>query len=204
MSSSRIRLALAPVVAALVLIIAACGGSDSNGSSGTSSSSSGGGGQETGGKQGGVLRQLGSSDVDYLDPGHTYFTAGYQVAYVTQRPLYSFKPGETTPVPDVAAAKPEISSDLKTITVKIKPNVKFSPPVNRAVTSKDVKYAFDRFFSANVSGQYPSYFSSLEGAPSAPTKGVKSIAGVTTPDDLRAAMQMSSTISGIRTNSDEW
>ena len=184
MSKSTLRLAVAPIAAALALVIAACGGSDNNGtSSGASSSTGGGAAQETGGKQGGLLKQLGSSDVDYLDPGHTYYTAGYQVAYVTQRPLYSFKPGQTAPVPDLAAAKPEISSDLKTITVKIKPNVKFSPPVNRAVTSKDVKYAFDRFFSANVGGQYPSYFSSLEGVPSTPTKGVKSISGITTPDD---------------------
>ena len=193
MSRSTLRLAVAPVVAALALVIAACGGSGNTGaSSGASSSSTGGSAaQETGGKQGGLLKQLGSSDVDYLDPGHTYFTAGYQVAYVTQRPLYSFKPGQTVPVPDLAASKPEISSDLKAITVKIKPNVKFSPPVNRAVTSKDVKYAFDRFFSANVSGQYPSYFSSLEGAPSTPTKGVKSIAGVTTPDDQTIVFKLS-------------
>jgi peptide/nickel transport system substrate-binding protein len=192
MSRSTLRLAVAPVAAALALVIAACGGSDNNGAGGgTSSSSTGGAAQETGGKQGGLLKQLGSSDVDYLDPGHTYFTAGYQVAYVTQRPLYSFKPGQTVPVPDLAAAKPEISSDLKTITVKIKPNVKFSPPVNRAVTSKDVKYAFDRFFSANVSGQYPSYFSSLEGVPSTPTKGVKSISGVTTPDDQTIVLKLS-------------
>jgi len=193
MSRSTLRLAVAPVAVALALVIAACGGSDKPGAgSGTSGSSTGGGAaQETGGKQGGLLKQLGSSDVDYLDPGHTYYTAGYQVAYVTQRPLYSFKPGQTAPVPDLAAAKPEISSDLKTITVKIKPNVKFSPPVNRAVTSKDVKYAFDRFFSANVGGQYPSYFSSLEGVPSTPTKGVKSIAGVTTPDDQTIALKLS-------------
>jgi peptide/nickel transport system substrate-binding protein len=194
MSRSTLRLALAPVVAALALVVAACGGSgsDSSTTGGTSSAAgSGGAGQETGGKQGGQLKQLGSSDVDYLDPGHTYFTGGYQVAYVTQRPLYSFKPGQTVPVPDLAAGKPEISSDLKTITVKIKPNVKFSPPVNRAVTSKDVKYAFDRFFSANVGGQYPSYFSSLEGVPSTPTKGVKSISGVTTPDDQTIVLKLS-------------
>ena len=185
MTRSTLRPLLASVVAALALVVAACGGSDSGSSTG--SSSSGGGAsasQETGGKQGGVLKQLGSTDVDYLDPGHTYYTAGYQVLYPTQRTLYSFKPDNSTdPVPDLAASKPEISSDLKTITVKIRPGVKFSPPVNRAVTSKDVKYAFERFFSANVGGQYASYFSSIVGAPSTPTKGVKSISGITTPDD---------------------
>jgi len=185
MTRSTLRPLLASVVAALALVVAACGGSDSGSSTG--SSSSGGGSaanQETGGKQGGVLKQLGSSDVDYLDPGHSYYTGGYQVVYPTQRTLYSFKPDNATdPVPDLAAGKPEISSDLKTITVKIRPGVKFSPPVNRAVTSKDVKYAFERFFSINVGGQYASYFSSLEGAPSKPTKGVKPISGITTPDD---------------------
>jgi peptide/nickel transport system substrate-binding protein len=194
MSRSTLRLAVAPVVAALALVVAACGGSDNNGGSGGTSSSASGGGaasQETGGKQGGRLKQLGSTDVDYLDPGHTYFTAGYQVAYVTHRPLYSFKPGQRVPVPDLAAGKPEISSDLKQITVKIKPNVKFSPPVNRAVTSKDIKYAFDRFFSANVGGQYPSYFSSIAGVPSEPTKGVKSISGITTPDDQTIVLKLS-------------
>jgi peptide/nickel transport system substrate-binding protein len=131
-----------------------------------------------------VLRQLGSTDVDYLDPGHTYYTAGYQVAYVTQRPLYNFRPDDATqPVADLAAGKPRISEDLKTVTVKIRPGVKFSPPVNRAVTSKDVKYAFERFFSINVGGQYPTYFSSIEGVPKAPTKGVRPISGITTPDD---------------------
>ena len=62
---------------------------------------------------------------------------------------------------------------MKTVTVKIKQGVKFSPPVNRAVTSKDVKYAFERFFSANVGGQYPRLLQLIEGAPKKPTKGVK-------------------------------
>jgi peptide/nickel transport system substrate-binding protein len=192
MTRSTLRPLLVSVVAALALVVAACGGDD-NGSSGGSSSSGGGSaaGQETGGKQGGVLRQLGSSDVDYLDPGHTYYTAGFQVLYPTQRTLYSFKPDNgTDPVPDLAADKPQISDDLKTITVKIKKGVKFSPPVNREVTSKDVKYAFERFFSANVGGQYTSYFNSIEGAPKTPTKGVKPLSGIQTPDDQTVVFKL--------------
>jgi peptide/nickel transport system substrate-binding protein len=191
MTKSTLRLLLASVVAALALVVAACGGSD-NSSGGSSSSGGGAANQETGGKTGGVLRQLGSSDVDYLDPGHTYYTAGYQVAYPTQRTLYGFKPDNATdPVPDLATGKPEISDDLKTITVKIKKGVKFSPPVNREVTSKDIKYAFERFFSANVGGQYPSYFASIEGAPKKPTNGVKPISGITTPDDQTIVFKLS-------------
>ncbi len=56
--------------------------------------------------------------------------------------------------------------------------MKFAPPVNREVTSKDVKYAFERSFSANVGGQYATaYFGAIEGAPKKPTKGVKEISG---------------------------
>ena len=193
MTRSTLRLLLASVVAALALVVAACGGSN-NGSSGGSSSAGGGAAkQETGGgKTGGVLSQLGATDVDYLDPGHTYYTGGYQVAYATQRPLYNFKPTNgRDPVPDLAASKPQISDDLKTVTVKIKPGVKFSPPVNRQVTSKDIKYAFERFFSINVGGQYPTYFSSIKGAPKSPTKGVKTISGITTPDDQTIVFHLS-------------
>ena len=179
---STLRLLVGIVVAALALVVTACGGNENGGGSG--SSGAGAAKQETGqGKTGGLLRQLGSSDVDYLDPGHTYFTGGYQIAYVTQRPLYGFRPGQRDPVPDLAASKPQISEDLKTITVKIKRGVKFSPPVNREVTSEDVKYAFERFFSANVGGQYGSYFGSIQGTPEAPTKGPREISGITTPDD---------------------
>src|SRR3954466_14124299 len=184
MTRSTLRLLLTSVVAALALVVAACGGNDNSSGGGGSSSSGGGASSQTGQpKQGGALRQLGSSDVDYVDPGHTYFTTGYELAYAIGRPLYGFKPGSNDPIPDVAADKPQISDDLKTITVKIKPGVKFGPPVNRAVTSKDIKYAFDRFFSVNVGGQYGTYFSSIQGAPKSPTKGVKSISGITTPDD---------------------
>src|SRR5262249_57082376 len=100
MTRSTLRLLLASVVAALALVVAACGGSDS-GSSTSGTSGGGASNQETGqGKTGGVLKQLGSSDVDYLDPGHTYYTGGFQVLYPTQRTLYSFKPTDRTkPVP---------------------------------------------------------------------------------------------------------
>jgi peptide/nickel transport system substrate-binding protein len=84
MTGRTLRPLLVSLGAALALVVAACGGSDKNGSSSSSSYTGGGASQETGpGKTGGVLRQLGTSDVDYLDPGHTYFTVGYQYVYAT-------------------------------------------------------------------------------------------------------------------------
>jgi peptide/nickel transport system substrate-binding protein len=186
MTRSRLRFVVAGMLAVLAFVVAACGGDD-NKSSSSSSKSAGNdnkAAQEAPAQKGGKITMLAGSDVDYLDPGHTYFTQGYMVVYPTQRTLYSFKPDDSAkPVPDLAEGEPQVSSDKKTVTVKIRKGVKFSPPVNREVTSKDVKYAFERFFSVNVGGQYGSYFSSIEGVPSAPTKGVKPISGITTPDD---------------------
>jgi len=182
----------------LAFVVAACGGDDNKSSSSSSSSSpkksagnDNNSAAEAQGKKGGKITMLAGSDVDYLDPGHTYFTQGYMVVYPTQRTLYSFKPQDSAkPVPDLAEGDPQVSSDKKTITVKIRKGVKFSPPVNREVTSKDVKYAFERFFSVNVGGQYGSYFTSIEGVPSAPTKGVKPISGITTPDDQTLVIKL--------------
>jgi peptide/nickel transport system substrate-binding protein len=132
---------------------------------------------------GGTLTMLAASDVDFLDPGHTYYSLGVQVALATQRPLYGFRPGDLSQqVPDLASGPPTISADGRTITVRIRSGVRFSPPVGREVTSHDVAYAFDRFFSVNVGGQYAGYFADLIGAPAKPTDGVHAIRGISTPD----------------------
>jgi peptide/nickel transport system substrate-binding protein len=175
----------ASMLAALAMFVAACG--SSNKSSGGSSTA--GQTQQTvpaTAKQGGKLTYLAAGDVDYVDPGQTYYTFGYMVLYATNRTLYSFKPDDSVnPVPDLATGKPEISADNKTITVHIKPGVKFSPPVNREVTSKDIKYAFERAFTKQVpSGYAGTYFGSIVGAPAKPNTGnYKPISGIQTPDD---------------------
>ncbi|MEA2313300.1 MAG: peptide/nickel transport system substrate-binding protein [Solirubrobacteraceae bacterium] len=181
----KVRLSglLLGLLALVALVAAGCGGSSNN----ESSSSSGSKGQNTApvqGKQGGKLTYLAAADVDYIDPGQTYYTFGYQVLYATNRPLYSFAPGDTSkPHADLAEGDPQISADKKTITVKIKPNIKYGPPVNRVVKTADIKYAFERAFSANVpSGYATSYFADIVGAPTKPTNGVKPISGITTPD----------------------
>src|SRR5919198_4062423 len=128
------------LVAALALVAAGCGGSSSSegGSPGSSNN-----GAPVKGKKGGKVTFLAAADVDYLDPGQTYYTFGYMVHYAVNRTLYSFKPEDSVhPVPDLADGQPEISSDNKTITVHLKKGIKFSPPVNREVTSADIKYAF--------------------------------------------------------------
>jgi peptide/nickel transport system substrate-binding protein len=174
------------LLAALTLAAAGCGGSSSDeGPQGSA------GGAPVEGKKGGKVTFLAAADVDYLDPGQSYYTFGYAVVYATQRPLYSFEPDDAeTPVPDLAEGDPKISSDNKTITVKLRSGVRFSPPVNREVTSKDVKYAFERAFTENVpSGYATSYFADIKGAPDGPGK-FKPISGIKTPDDRTIVFEL--------------
>ena len=184
MTTKRLRFAaLALLVVLASLAVAACGSDDS------SSSSSSGGSDTTKsvpvGKQGGSVTALSAGDVDYMDPGQQYYTFGYQVGYSVNRPLYYFSPEDSSKqIPDTAEADPTIAADGKTMTIKLKKGVKFSPPVNRAIKCDDIKYAFERAFSENVPNAYATqYFGDIVGAPSKPTKGIQDISGITCPDD---------------------
>jgi peptide/nickel transport system substrate-binding protein len=173
---------------AAAVAAAGCGGGSSNKSSS--------GGAPTGkAKQGGHLTVLYNGDVDFIDPGITYYQYGFNIAYMTQRPLFSYKPQDaTTPVPDLADGGAQISNGGKTVTIKIKKGIKFSPPVSREVTSDDVKYALERGYNPNVAGEYLAYFADVKGAAAA-TKNAKAgvtpnIAGIETPDKSTIRFQL--------------
>jgi len=191
------RLLPALVAAGISLGVAACG-SDSGSSSTKSSSKAAGGAAFSGaapgeGKKGGHLTALAAGDVDYVDPGQTYYSFGYMIHYAVNRTLYSYGPGDSEkPRPDIADGEPQISADQKTITVKLKKGIKFSPPVNREITSKDIKYAFQRAFSTHVPSPYATvYFADLVGAPSKPG-AIKNITGIETPDDSTIVFKLKS------------
>ena len=78
---------------------------------------------------------------------------------------------------------PEISDDGKTVTVKLKQGITYTPPVSRDVTSADVKYAIERAFTGAVANGYAGiYFGDLVGAPESGGE-YKEIPGIETPDD---------------------
>jgi peptide/nickel transport system substrate-binding protein len=204
MSRSLVRRgpALAAVLACLTLAACGGGGNDESGTSGggTPASTAGGGGNITEqlfagsasdnrknpdqGKKGGKLTVLSAGDVDYMDPGQTYYTYAIGIMNAMHRGLYAYLPGSTEQaVPDLADGDPQISKNGKTVTVKLKTGIKFSRPVSREVTSKDVKYAIERGFTANVANGYVgAYFADLVGAPKDPG-AYKAIPGIQTPDD---------------------
>jgi peptide/nickel transport system substrate-binding protein len=198
----RTLLALAALVA--LLGVGACGGDDDEAADtgGTPAQSGQGGGSSENvteqlfagtardnirdpvqGKKGGKLTVLSGGDVDYIDPGQTYYSYAIGIMNAIHRGLYAYPPGEELKMePDLAADLPDISDDGKTVTVKIRKGVMFSKPVNREVEAKDVKYAIERAFTANVPNGYArAYLGDLVGAPKEPGD-YKEIPGIQTPD----------------------
>ena len=186
------KLALGPLAVLVALTIAACGGSNtSNGNEGGGAQGPGAGGMSTVGKagfadvrpssgqqRGGTLNVVSAEAWEHLDPGVSYFQIDYMVVDAVQRPLYSFTP-DSRLVPDLASGPADISKDGKTVTVHLRPDVKWSPPLNRPVTSADVKYAFERDFNPNVPNAYALAYYPIVGT--AHAKGGP-ISGIETPD----------------------
>lgn len=213
---------VALVVGIIALAVAACGSSSKSssgsggGSSSASTSSSGSSSASPNiplkpgenalsesltqtAKKGGTLTVLSSENFQHLDPGQSYFSLDYSVVYAMQRPLLTYMPNSQTQLaPDLATAVPSttnggITNGGKTITVHIQPNVKFAPPVNRVVTSADVKFAIERLANPNVAnGYFGSYFkNSIVGAAKA-TGG--NISGITTPNATTIVFHLTSPV----------
>ena len=111
----RMAMTVAGATIALALGAAACGDDESDGGSRASGD---GGAAQPEGRRGGSVTVLSAGDVDYVDPGQTYYAFGYMVAYATQRALYTYQPGDLDlPTPDLATEQPQVSKDGRTITV---------------------------------------------------------------------------------------
>jgi peptide/nickel transport system substrate-binding protein len=168
----------------LASLLAACGNSENRdggrtrGADATARADDG-----ASGRRGGVLRIVSEEDLQApLESGVAYSSAALNVLSGTVRPLYRYAPDDPTNlVPDLAAGPPQISDDGRTLTVSIRRGVAYSPPVNREVTSRDVKYAIERGFNPSVQNGYAGvYYGAVVDAERA---SGGPIAGITTPDD---------------------
>src|SRR5204862_313471 len=102
----------------------------------------------------------------------------------TQRWLYAWEPGKTTPTPDVAAALPQTSADGKTVTIRIRPGIRYSAPLaGRTVTAPDVAYALTRDLEPRTGNGYASaYYANIVGARAVLAGRTETLAGVEAPD----------------------
>jgi peptide/nickel transport system substrate-binding protein len=180
MGKRRQRLRLVGLALAVALLAAACGGGDEGG----------GGTQQATPQKGGVLR---TSVADFgwtnaFDPTGEYIASGWTIYGAMARSLMGTKhvadAAGNELFPDLAADVPELSSDGLTYTFKLKPGIKFGPPVNRDITSKDVAYAFQRINTASLVAQYGFYyFGVIKGMDGKAKSPDQKISGIETPDD---------------------
>jgi peptide/nickel transport system substrate-binding protein len=195
-------LRLTLIVAVCAAAVAACGGSSNSSTSGSAAASASSTNGHAGASpqsgvnlaglantkpdpsaqhMGGTLTLTSNEGWEHLDPAASYFQIDYVVVYATQTPLYTFTPTSDTPQPLLASGAPVISADGKTVTVHIKPDWKFGPPVNRDITSKDVEWAFMRMFNSNVQNGYAAGYFPIVGADPTATSD-KPISGISTPN----------------------
>jgi oligopeptide transport system substrate-binding protein len=130
------------IAATFVVLAAGCGSSG-----GSSSPSSSAAAQPT---KGGVLAISYQDEPGTLDPALDW-DDGWTVVYSLFSNFLKFKSGPgvdgTTLIPDMAQSLPQVSADGRVYTFKLKPGLKFAPPLNREVTAEDFKYSFERMMS---------------------------------------------------------
>ena len=117
-------------------------------------------------RTGGTLNLITAEGWEHLDPGASYFQIDYWSCTPPSRPLYIVHARRTRSRRRRLwpPGRRQISTDGKTVTVHIKSDWNFSPPLNRAVTSKDVAFAFQRDFNANVQNGYARGYYPIVGA----------------------------------------
>jgi peptide/nickel transport system substrate-binding protein len=85
---------------------------------------------------------------------------------------------------DLATDVPTATNGGKTYTFHLRSGIKFGPPLNRDVTSKDVAYAFQRIATKSVNAQYAFYYDGIiQGMQDVADGKATTISGITTPDD---------------------
>ena len=85
-------------------------------------------------------------------------------------------------VPDIASSVPKPTNGGKTYTFHLKSGIKFSPPVNRAVTSQDFVTSMDRLASKKDGSEYSFYYTVIKGFSAYADGKAKTISGISTPN----------------------
>ncbi|MGZ8652317.1 MAG: ABC transporter substrate-binding protein [Actinomycetota bacterium] len=124
---------------------------------------------------------------DGFDPTGEYLANGFAIyGSLLLRTLVGFNhvagAAGNLPVPDLAQAVPKPTNGGKTYTFKLKQGIKFGPPVNREITSADIRYAVERMARPKNGAQYGFYYTVIQGWDAYSKGKGKSISGIKTPN----------------------
>lgn len=196
----------AAVFCALALTAAACGG-DKKTPAGPNASGTASAPAPGSLKSGGTLKMAGLRDLTHYDTNQSYEVRawGYHLRAISRQMLsYETTPDKQkrdVPVPDIAEKDAEISGDGLTYTWTIKDNVKFAPPINRAVVAGDFVRAIKRLCDPNgVSGGLSYFTATIAGM----TEYCDGFAKVKKEDAAAAKAYVEGTqISGLKADGDK-
>ncbi|MBV9444771.1 MAG: ABC transporter substrate-binding protein [Streptosporangiaceae bacterium] len=193
----RSTLAATAVGALAALVISACS------SNGSTTASTGGSGGSTASYNAGVSQVVNPStqkggtlifdshaSPDSFDPGNTYYAWVLNFSRLYSMALFTYQscPGNCglNLVPDLATDMGTTSSDGKTWTFHIKPNIKYEN--GSVVQASDVKYAIERQYDRSVMSNGPTYYQALLTDPSYPgpykdrAKNLMGLTAIDVPD----------------------
>ena len=116
--------------------------------------------------RGGTLLAGIPDNPDHLDSALSYTNEGWQILQATADGLLQFRRQAGSDgvkiVPDIASSMPKVSKDGLTYSLSVRPGVRFSPPVNRAVRASDFKFAIERLFRVDSGGV--GFYTGIKGA----------------------------------------
>ena len=126
--------------------------------------------------------------VGFLNEGNSWDPAlGYtetswdSICNLTFSPLYSYSEDER-PLPNAAAAPPEVSADGRVYTITLRDGVTFHN--GRAVKAQDYKYAWERVLDPKLQSWASSYIATIEGAEQRLAGKAAGVSGIRVVDDM--------------------
>src|SRR5262245_10643995 len=161
-------------------VLAAGGGSSNNASETNGGSAAGKGGTyKVGWEQAFSFTDNFDPTGEYLGDGITIFSnllvrtlVGYNhVAGIAGNKL----------VPDIATEVPKPTNGGKTYAFTLKKGIRFGPPGNRDVTSKDILYSVERMAKPRTGAQYGFYYDVIKGFTDYGAGKASTISGIETP-----------------------
>ena len=169
---ARDRLRAAAVAAAVAMVALACA-VDGNG-----------GGETLAGDQ--TLTFPMQDDVETLDPAHVSSAVDIAFAQEVFSGLYRFD-NNLRLVNDIATGMPDVSSDGKTYTFRLRRGARFSN--GDPIRAGDFLYSWNR--AARLNDAYATVFAPVVGFEAASGGSTQTMSGLTTPDDYTIRAQLS-------------
>lgn len=124
---------------------------------------------------------------DSFDPTGEYLANAFEINQnLLLRGLTNYKhvagAAGTVPIPDLATSIPKPTKGGTEWKFRLKSGIKFGPPVNREITSRDIRYAIFRMARPANGAQYLGYFKVIKGLDAYSKGEAQTISGIKTPN----------------------